>query len=132
MELNIKQNKNIRNENYYRIKYKLINQILNNYIQNNCKGDLYLANTPIKKLPENIKIINGDLDIRHTNISQLPNNLIICDTLNISYTNISVLPDDIIIYGDLWCYQTPLEIFYTNQELKNKYNIKGNIHGIDY
>ena len=103
--LKIKQNKDIRNKNYIRI----INRYIQSYIKNPI-GSLNLENTPISVLPDNLKYIDTWLDIE-------------C-------TNISTLPDDIVINGDLWCFFTPLSNLYIESELRNKYKIKGNIHGV--
>ena len=126
MDLNIKQNKKLRDKNYIRI----INRYIQSYIKNPF-GDLSLWSLPINKLPNNLSYIDGYLDIRWTNISELPRGLVINGNLYIIYTNISELPDDISIEGSLYCYNTPLGSKYSNEELRKKYNIKGDIYG-DY
>ena len=122
----LKQNKEYRKKNYIRI----INKRIQNYINNGCIGDLDLYNTPITKLPNNLKYIGGTLDIGLTNITELPKGLEIKKYLIISYTNIEELPDDILIEGNLWCLGTPLSIKYSKTKIKFKWNIKGYVRYI--
>ena len=59
MVLNIKENKEIRDKNYFRIINKTIIQP---YIKNPI-GNLDLNGLPINRLPKNLKYIDGYLDI---------------------------------------------------------------------
>ncbi len=84
--------------------------------------------TPIKKLPNNLKRVGGFLDIQCTEITKLPSGIIIDSFLDIEYTKISELPNDIIIYGNLYCYGSALSEKYTVEEIKNKWNIHGDVY----
>lgn len=127
MVLKVKQNIKLRIKNYKRI----VNKKIKSYIKKP-KGNLNLDSAPIHVLPNNLKYIDGSLDIRFTNISVLPKGLVIKNDLFCRGSNISELPDDIIIGGDLLCINTPLSQKYSAEELENKYNIKGYIYGTKY
>ena len=57
---------------------------------------------------------NGNLDLRGTNITALPDNLTVGGWLNLSNTNITALPDNLTVGG--WLYLRDTEI--TNPTVK--------------
>ena len=67
MKLNIKQNKIVRDKYYFRIIIKQIKHFLK---YGNDNDVLNLFGEPIKKLPSFVKVINGDLNIDFTKISE--------------------------------------------------------------
>ena len=67
--------------------------------------------------------IKGDLNLSHTNISFLPNNLKVEGNLNLSNTKITSLPNNLKVEGNLNLRYT--NFFLNPQILKN---IKGNIY----
>lgn len=73
------------------------------YIKNGSKGDLILAKTKIKHLPESLKIIKGDLNLQESLIESLPDNLTVMGELNLAYANnIMFLPKNLKVGKDLW------------------------------
>ncbi len=61
---------------------------------------LYFAHTNITELPDNL-VVGGSLDLGGTNIAKLPNNLIVGGSLYLYNTNIIELPDNLIVGGCL-------------------------------
>ena len=58
---------------------------------------LYLNNTPTTKLPEGLKNVYGDLNLRDTNVTKLNDNLVIHRTFNFVRTPIEELPKGLIV-----------------------------------
>jgi len=131
-------------------KTRYIQQIqkqIQDYINNGSKGNLNLSKTPIKTLPEGLKV-RGDLDLNHTPIKSLPEGLKVGRNLDLSftpiqtlpdglevsrnlylsYTPIQTLPDGLKVSGDLWLLKTPIAKQYNQQQLKQMYpGVKGEI-----
>ena len=63
-------------------------------------GGLYLSNTNIAELPDNLTV-GGWLDLSNTNITELPENLTVGGWLDLSNTNIAELPDNLTVGGSL-------------------------------
>ena len=77
------------------ISYTNIKKLPDNLTKIN--GNLFLNNSKIQKLPDNLKV-GENLDISETtDIKKLPNNLYIYETLDIHDSNITELPDDLIV-----------------------------------
>ena len=73
------------------------------YIERGCKGDLDLFNMPtVRSLPEELKIVRGNLEIYKTKIQSLPEDLEVQGNLDISYTNIASLPKGLKVGGNLY------------------------------
>jgi len=66
----------------------------------NVEGDLNLKNTKISSLPDNLKV-EGSLYLYNTPISSLPDNLKVEGSLNLRNTKISSLPDNLKVGGYL-------------------------------
>ena len=67
--------------------------------QNN-NGNLDLRGTNITVLPDNLTV-GGNLDLSDTNITALPDNLTVGGWLDLSGTNITALPDNLTVGGGL-------------------------------
>ena len=81
---------------------------IQHYIKNGCEGDLNLEGTPIERLPENLKKVGGDLNLSHSKIKTISN--------------------DLHVDGCLYIEDTPLSKKYTIEELENMLiRIQGNI-----
>jgi hypothetical protein len=80
-------------------------------------GSLYLNYTPIEYLPENL-IIEENLNLVHSKIKELPNNLKIWQSLSLDYTLIEYLPENLSIGMDLYVHNTPLSQKYTKDEIR--------------
>ena len=64
----------------------------------NVKGDLDLRGTRITKLPDNLTI-RGCLDLEGTQIKELPDNLYVDGWLDVHGTKIKELPDNLVVGG---------------------------------
>ena len=137
-----------RKENFITIQVKKIN----NYIENGSEGSLTISNTPLTRVPDNLKYVDGNLDLRSNNIQYLPKGLTVKGTFKLSSNPISTLPDDLSVGGDLfithtkvdtipknlnvggtlWIHQTPLTRINTqglNDLIKNQ---GGNVRDISF
>jgi hypothetical protein len=74
--------------------------------------------TPIEKLPENLKV-DGRLDLDGSkNITSLPSGLKVKDDLDLRNTNITELPPDLENGRVLILYRTPLSRNYPRDEIR--------------
>ena len=48
--------------------------------------------------------IQGNLDLSFSNISELPDNLIVHEELNISFSTIAYIPNNVVVNGDFMAY----------------------------
>ena len=81
---------------------------ITDYIKGGSEGDLDLTNTPIKSLPDNLKV-GGSLDLSETPIQSLPDNLSVGGSLDLDSTPIKSLPDNLEVGGDLILDSTPIQ-----------------------
>jgi hypothetical protein len=72
-----------------------------------------IFNEPLTK--EDLKV-RGDLDLKNTNLTSLPEGLDVLGTLYLSNSNITSLPKGLYVAGSLFIENTPL-LNYTNKEL---------------
>ena len=63
-------------------------------------GCLYLQDTPIQSLPDNLTV-GVNLDLRGTQIQSLPDNLTVGGSLDLQGTQIQSLPDNLTVGGSL-------------------------------
>jgi hypothetical protein len=99
-----RRSKEERQENYQIAIQKKIQQ----YINGGSKGDLDLRNTPITSLPNNLKV-GGYLSLRNTKITSLPNNL--------------------KVGRDLYLTNTPISKKYTQEEIRQMIpGVEGDIY----
>ena len=87
-------------------------------------GSLYLSNTNITELPENLTV-GGWLDLRYTNITELPENLTVGGWLDLSNTNITELPENLTVGGSLYLSNTNIT------ELPENLTVGGNAYGFN-
>jgi len=92
-----------RSKNYLIATQKKIQQ----YIKDGSKGDLDLKGTPITSLPQGLKV-GGNLNLRNTPITSLPQGLTVGDDLYLSNTPITSLPQGLTVGGSLFLSNTPL------------------------
>jgi hypothetical protein len=92
-----------RAKNYQIVLQKKIQQ----YIKDGSKGDLDLRNTPITSLPNNLSV-GGGLYLYNTPITSLPDNLKVGGYLYLENTKITSLPDNLKVGGNLDLYNTPI------------------------
>jgi hypothetical protein len=94
----------------------------------NVKGDLYLRDSKITSLPEGLKV-GGDLDLGWTKITSLPEGLEVGGILDLYWTNITSLPKGLKVDDYLNIRETTL-LEYTDDELREMIQpgfIKGQI-----
>jgi len=72
------------------------------------KGDLDLRHTNIQQLPAGLTV-GRNLDLCHTNIQQLPAGLTVGGHLYLSGTPIKLLPAGLTVKGGLWLDNTPIK-----------------------
>ena len=117
-----------REKNYKISTQKKIQQ----YIKDGSKGDLDLRDTPITLLPNNLKV-GGSLYLSDTPITSLPDNLKVGVYLDLSGTKITSLPDNLKVGRGLNLRDTPISKKYSKEEIKNIIiqqggDIKGDIY----
>ena len=98
----------------------------------NIEGDLDLKDSPITTLPDNLKV-RDDLDLSYSKITSLPDNLQVGGTLDLGNTRITSLPDNLKVGRNLYLDDTPLAEKYTDEEIKKMIEgkggyVKGNIY----
>jgi hypothetical protein len=96
------------------------------------KGDLNLRDTQITSIPDSLTV-RGDLWLANTKITSLPNNLAVKGDLDLYKTKITPLPDNLTVGGDLNFQNTPLSKKYSADEIRKMIedkggNVKGNIY----
>ncbi len=73
-------------------------------------GSLLLMRTPIEKLPNNLTV-NGRLDLEDCkNLKSLPSGLKVIEILDLRGTNITELPPDLEVLEKIILYNTPLSV----------------------
>ena len=107
---------------------------------------IYLMNTNIKKLPNDL-YVTGDLDLAHCKqltklpdklhvngslylsgcqqLTELPNNLYVEYSLDLNDTNIEKLPNNLYVGRNLYIYNTPIFNKYTDEEIREMITSKG-------
>lgn len=107
----------------YPFVYKLFNGIPLSEDDLHVDGSLYLTNTNITSLPNNLTIV-GDLDLASTEISTLPDNLTVDGWLDIRNTNIISIPNNLRVNRTIFISHTPLTRryfkFQINKMIENK------------
>jgi hypothetical protein len=88
------------------------------------KGNLDLKNTKITQLPDNLKV-EGYLDLYDTKITQLPDNLKVEGNLYLNNTKITQLPDNLKVRGTLWLVVTPIAKKYSKDQIRQMIKDKG-------
>jgi hypothetical protein len=85
------------------------NKQIQDYIKNGSKGDLYLYRAPIKALPNNLKVIGGNLGITDSQIKTLPTGLRVNGRCDLDQSSIEVLPEGLYVEEDLNIQDTPIK-----------------------
>ena len=108
-----RRSKEERSKNHIIALQKKIQQ----YIKDGSRGNLYLNNTPIQSLPDNLSV-GGNLWLTKTPIQSLPNNLSVGGSLDLRYTPIQSLPSDLSVGGSLDLRFTPIARKYNEEEIR--------------
>ena len=87
-------------------------------------GDLNLRSTPITSLPDNLTV-SGDLNLGYSDITSLPDNLTVGGGLSLSRTQITSLPDNLTVGGNLWLARTKIT---SKDNLPSSLVVKGKIY----
>lgn len=85
------------------------------------KDSLDLRITNVTKLPDNL-VVGKHLDLSNTKITELPNNLIVGGYLDLSRTNITKLPDNLLVGGSLYLSESKIT------ELPNNLVVGNNLY----
>ena len=94
---------------------------LNEIMEEN-NGNLNLFHTNITKLPDNLTV-KGFLDLSCTNITQLPDNLTINGSLYLCHTKISQLPNNLTLNGNLSLFYSPITKLPNNLTVRRSLNL---------
>ena len=89
--------------------------------------DLDLENTPIESLG-NLQSVGGDLNLDNTPIESLGNLMSVGGYLDLKNTPIKSLGNLISVGGYLYLSNTPLSKKYTEEEIRQMVNVKGNFY----
>jgi hypothetical protein len=121
--LNTKENKKLPKKWFDSIeKLKLIKELENHPddIQYKYDGFLLLSKTNITKLPNDLRVENGSLDLVDCKqLTELPDNLYVEYGLYLNKTNIEKLPNNLYVGGTLSIKDTPLADNYTDEEIED-------------
>ena len=90
-------------------------------------GNFDLSFTPIESLPK-LESVGGGLYLNNSQIKSLPKLESVGKSLRLSFTSIKELPMLSYVGGDLYLKSTPLSKTTTEEELRNKIEVKGNIY----
>ena len=90
------------------------------------KYSLYMDSTPITELSEGIKEVCGRLDIRHTKVTNLNDNLVVYDILNLGYTQIEELSKGLIVGYNLDLCNTNLKDYSNLHKVCSSFSISEN------
>ena len=115
-------------------------------VQYRYKYDLYLINSNITKLPNDL-YVTGDLELVHckqltklpdklyvegnlilencNQLTKLPDNLYVKESLALDGTNITELPNNLYVGCNLYIENTPLASKYTDEEIREMITSKG-------
>ena len=112
-----------------KVLLRRINDKIQEYIKNGSEGDLDLRNSPIKFLPKNLTRVGGYLWLDFCeNLQSLPNGLKVDGDLDLRFTNITFLPSDLEVGGDLVLSFTPIADMYTKEQIRKMVpGVKGRI-----
>ena len=112
-----------RSKNYIIVTQKKIQQ----YMKDGGKGDLDLRHTPITSLPQGLTV-GGNLNLIGAKITSLPQGLTVGGGLDLENTLITSLPQDLIVGGNLDLKNTPISKKYTREQIKQMVpGVKGSI-----
>ena len=105
-----------------------IQKQIQNYIKNGGEN-LDFSITPIQSIPDNLKFVNGDLNLFNTKIKSLPDNLTVDGALDIRYTKLTKLPDNLTanqlrVDYTVLINQLPKNLKVTDLVYLNRNNIK--------
>lgn len=112
---------------YLRTGEECYKQVID-YVNNGCKGCLYLYSTPITSLPEGLSV-GGYLSLAYTKITSLPKGLKVGGILDLRNTPITSLPKGLKVGGNLYLHNTPISKNYSVEQLKQMLpNVRGEIY----
>jgi hypothetical protein len=89
--------------------------------------NLTLKRSKISELPE-LESVGGSLDLERSQINSLPNLESVGGFLDLNYSKIESLPKLESVGEDLYLEKTPLSKKTTEEELRSKINVEGNVY----
>ena len=108
-------------------KLKFINELENHPdgVQYKYDGDLFLSDSNIKKLPNDLYVV-GDLVLDFCyKFTELPTKLYVGGYFSAKETNIEELPDNLYVGGNLYIENTPLANKYTDEQIYEMIKLRG-------
>ena len=84
---------------------------------------LILQSTPITELPKGLKEVYGRLDIRHTKVSKLPDNLVVYRWIELGDTQIEELPKSLFVGSWLDLRETNLKDYSNLHKFSSRFVI---------
>lgn len=110
----------------------MLNDMLNSVNKTDVLLAIEILNNNSDLAYGNLKV-GGDLYLRNTPITSLPDGLQVGGYLYLRDTPITSLPDNLQVGGDLYLRDTPLAKKYTKDQIKQMIkdkggNVKGNIY----
>jgi hypothetical protein len=93
-------------------------EIIQQYIENGSKGTLDLDGYDQPTLPNNLTKVRGDLSLRGSKITSLPDNLTVKSSINLNHSALSSVPKNLKVGSFLFLVNTPLNKKYTKEELE--------------
>jgi hypothetical protein len=109
----------------YPVIYKLLNGLPLTDDELNIEGiAVDLRHSDITSLPDNLKI-SRDLSLYHSKIESLPNNLRVGKYLDLRDTKISSIPNNLIVGDGIFIHRTPLSKRYSIKVINDMIVDKG-------
>ena len=93
-------------------------EIIQQYIENGSKGTLDLDDYNQPTLPSNLTKVRGNLSLRGSKITSLPDNLTVKGEINLNNSALSSVPKNLKVGSFLFLVNTPLNKKYTKEELE--------------
>ena len=95
-------------------------------------GDLEISDSPITELPDGLKV-KGNFYINNTIYSNpplksLPDNLTVGGFLSIKNSKIQNIPKNMSVAGNLYLYNVTIQMNYKPEILKELLGVKGDIY----
>jgi len=106
---------------------KFINELENHPdgVQYRYDGDLFLSDSNIKKLPNDL-YVGGDLVLDFCyKFTELPTKLYVGGYFSARETNIEELPDNLYVGGNLYIENTPLANKFTDEQIYEMIKLRG-------
>ena len=107
----------------------IIQRQIQQYIKNGCVGDLYLVNTPIEILPDNLIKVGGSLTLNRSKIKSLNKLEYVEENVSLSETKLQDLGNLKHVGGRfLELRGTPISKIYTEEQIRSMVDVKRRVY----